>query len=52
MTSLTVSYRTVKNDIDLSAIAKKYGGGGHPKASGSKFNISIIDNTLSGIFKK
>ena len=52
MTSLTVSYRTVKNNIDLSTIAKKYGGGGHPKASGSKFNISIIDNTLSGIFKK
>ena len=49
MTSLTVSYRTVKN-IDLSAIAKKYGGGGHPKASGSNFNISIINNTLSGIF--
>ena len=49
MTSLTVSYRTVKN-IDLSAIAKKYGGGGHPKASGSRLNISIINNTLSGIF--
>ena len=46
---LTVSYRTVK-DIDLSDIAKKYGGGGHPKASGSRFDISIINNTLIGIF--
>lgn len=52
MNSLIVSYRTVKNDLDLSVIAKKYGGGGHPKASGSRFNISIIDNILSGIFKK
>ena len=52
MSSLIVSYRTTKNDIDLSVIAKEYGGGGHPKASGSKLNISVLDNMLSGIFIK
>ena len=51
MSSLIVSYRTVKNDIDLSAIAKGYGGGGHPKASGSQFNVSIINDVLNNIFK-
>lgn len=28
------SFRTTKNDIDVSAIAKKLGGGGHKKAAG------------------
>lgn len=28
------SLRTRKDDVDLSEIAKKYGGGGHPKAAG------------------
>lgn len=30
----SISLRTTRDDIDLSIIAKKYGGGGHPKASG------------------
>ena len=46
----TVSYRTVK-DIDLSEIAKVFGGGGHPKASGSQFNANTIKaNILQNIF--
>lgn len=31
----TISYRGVKDDIDLGEVAKQLGGGGHPKASGS-----------------
>lgn len=39
----TVSYRTVKEDIDLgSEIAHSYGGGGHKKAAGSQFDISVV----------
>jgi oligoribonuclease NrnB/cAMP/cGMP phosphodiesterase (DHH superfamily) len=30
----TVSLYTPRDDLDVSVIAKKYGGGGHPKASG------------------
>lgn len=51
MSTLTVSYRTVKDDLDLSDIAKRFGGGGHPKASGSRFDASIINDMLNNIFK-
>ena len=51
MSTLTVSYRTVKDDLDLSAIAKGFGGGGHPKASGSRFDVSIVNDMLNNIFK-
>lgn len=30
-----LSFRTVKEDIDLSVIAKEFGGGGHPMAAGA-----------------
>lgn len=51
MSTLTVSYRTVKDNLDLSAIAKRFGGGGHPKASGSRFDVSIVNDMLNNIFK-
>ena len=51
MSTLTVSYRTVKDDLDLSDIAKGFGGGGHPKASGSRFDTSIVNDMLNNIFK-
>ena len=51
MSTLTISYRTVKDDLDLSAIAKGFGGGGHPKASGSRFDASIVNDMLNNIFK-
>lgn len=36
----TVSYRTIRDDINLGTeIAHNYGGGGHPKAAGSTFDI-------------
>ena len=47
----TVSLRTIKEDIDLSAIAKKYGGGGHRKSAGfvysEYFEKEFIKNILS-----
>lgn len=39
MSTRSVSYRTIKDDVDMDMIAKKYGGGGHPKAAGSKFDV-------------
>lgn len=51
ISTLTVSYRTVKDNLDLSAIAKGFGGGGHPKASGSRFDVSIVNDMLNNIFK-
>lgn len=36
-----VSYRTIRDDINLGTeIAHNYGGGGHPKAAGSTFDVS------------
>ncbi|WP_039222578.1 DHH family phosphoesterase [Clostridium novyi] len=34
----TISYRGIKDNIDLGVFAKQFGGGGHPKASGSRIN--------------
>lgn len=39
----TVSYRTTNEDIDLGGeIAHSHGGGGHRKAAGSQFDISVV----------
>ena len=39
----TVSYRTTNEDIDLgNEIAHSHGGGGHRKAAGSQFDISVV----------
>lgn len=47
----TVSLRAIKNEIDLSVIAKKYGGGGHPKSAGFTYSADIeklfIENILT-----
>ena len=43
----TVSLRTIRDDIDLSKIAMKYGGGGHKKAAGFTAPNSLIMNYLS-----
>lgn len=50
----TVSYRTIRDDINLGTdIAHNYGGGGHPKAAGSTFDISwamdIVSDWLFGM---
>jgi nanoRNase/pAp phosphatase (c-di-AMP/oligoRNAs hydrolase) len=49
-----VSYRTVKEDIDLGQeIAHSFGGGGHRKAAGSSFDgnemRSIVLNEVFGL---
>ena len=44
-----LSFRTAKDDVDVSEIAKTYGGGGHPKASGAQFSEEDIHGFLSRI---
>lgn len=47
----TVSYRSVKDNIDVGKdIAKIYGGGGHPKTAGSQFSNDVRLKTLENIF--
>ena len=51
MGSKTVSYRTVKDDIDLGKdVAQLFGGGGHPKAAGSEFSVDVQFKTVEKIF--
>lgn len=49
----TVSYRTIREDLDLGQrVAKQFGGGGHPKAAGSQFSKEIMLKTVEEIFCK
>lgn len=51
--SSRISYRTTRDDILVNEFASTYGGGGHRKASGSKFDdedrIKIIENYFKNI---
>lgn len=46
----TLSYRNIKEDIDCSAIAEYFNGGGHPRSSGSKFGYVSHADIYSSIF--
>lgn len=47
----TVSYRTIKDNIDLGKdVAKLFGGGGHPKAAGSTFANGVQFDVINKIF--
>jgi len=48
--SHSVSYRTVKKDVDLSAIAKVFGGGGHMAASGSPIDEVMRNRIIDLVF--
>lgn len=44
----TVSYHTIRDNINLGTeIAYNYGGGGHPKAAGSTFDISCAMDSIT-----
>jgi uncharacterized protein len=45
-----VSFRTVRDDINLGEIAKGLGGGGHPKAAGAQFEIGKVTRFLGTVF--
>ena len=51
MGNKTVSYRAVKDDIDLGKdVAQLFGGGGHPKAAGSEFSENVQFKVFEKIF--
>jgi len=45
----TVNLRGIKDDINLGEIAKLFGGGGHPKAAGFKFNKDKVTKIISDL---
>jgi oligoribonuclease NrnB/cAMP/cGMP phosphodiesterase (DHH superfamily) len=48
--SQSVSYRGIKDDIDLGLFAKQFGGGGHPKASGSQIVLEKQVRYIEDLF--
>lgn len=49
--SAKISYRGIKDDIDLGKdVAKVFGGGGHPKAADSQIDNEVIDEFIKKIF--
>jgi oligoribonuclease NrnB/cAMP/cGMP phosphodiesterase (DHH superfamily) len=48
--SRKLSYRAVKDEVDVSTLAQMFGGGGHPKASGSQIEGSIVDKWIEDVF--
>ncbi len=47
----TISYRGIKDNVNLSEIARIYGGGGHPKASGSQISAEQRQRYIDILFK-
>ena len=50
--SSRMSYRTKRDDVDLNEFASHYSGGGHKKASGSKFNDEDRKKVIENYFKE
>ena len=48
----TVSYRTIREDLNLGQTIAKQFGGGHPKAAGSQFPKEILLKTIKEIFNR
>lgn len=48
--SSRISYRTSKDDVSVSEFASIFGGGGHQKASGSKFDDDDRDKIIKDYF--
>lgn len=47
----SISYRTVKNNINVSDFASIYGGKGHPYAAGSPLPLNIKEEIIKLIYK-
>lgn len=47
----SISYRTIKENIDVGQVAKRYGGGGHQKAAGLDFHNHIVTQFINNIFE-
>jgi nanoRNase/pAp phosphatase (c-di-AMP/oligoRNAs hydrolase) len=45
-----VSYRAEKDGVDVGAIAKNFGGGGHQKAAGSEFSREFREDLVKMMF--
>lgn len=49
--SKSISYRTERDDVDVSKLAQSVGGGGHIKASGSSLTDEFRESIIKSYFK-
>jgi nanoRNase/pAp phosphatase (c-di-AMP/oligoRNAs hydrolase) len=45
-----VSYRTIHQHVNVAEVAKKNGGGGHPQASGSAYDVAYNKELVCRVF--
>jgi len=50
MGSKRIGFRTIHDDVDVSEVAGRYGGGGHAKASGCSMSEEAYQNFVTGTF--
>jgi uncharacterized protein len=50
MSGKKIGYRTIHDHINVAEYARKYGGGGHPKASGSEMNREAFEKFVVSAF--
>lgn len=48
----SISYRTIKEDVNCGEFAKLFNGGGHPKAAGSEINEEQKNKIIDLLFNK
>jgi len=46
-----IGFRTIHDEVDVSAFAKKFGGGGHPKASGCLMDEQMFSRFVVAAFQ-
>ena len=47
----TISYRSIKDNVNCGEFAKLFGGGGHPKTSGSEISLKQKEDIINILFK-
>ncbi|MBI0575837.1 oligoribonuclease [Neobacillus cucumis] len=45
-----VGYRTIHDEVNVAEYAKRFGGGGHPKASGSEMSAEAFEKFVIKVF--
>jgi uncharacterized protein len=51
MSGKKMGFRTIHDEVNVSEFAKKYGGGGHPKASGSELTSEAFNQFVVNVFE-
>jgi hypothetical protein len=46
-----MGFRTIHDEVNVAEFAKRYGGGGHPKASGSELTKEAFEKFVQNVFE-